>query len=192
MDYTFDIDPGPKVEIAVEGLKISRSQIKKNVPVYEENALDDDLLNEGRRNLLNYVQGLGYFDAKVTVKKNPVSTGEMRVTYDIDAGERHKLVRLAITGNKIFSEDLLRARMQIQSAGRFLAHGRYSQSLLSADVRNLIANPYRANGFLDVKITPKVEDNYQGKENDLGSRCRSRKVHRPGWGPCRSWATKPP
>ena len=86
VDYTFDIDPGPKVEIAVEGLKISRGQIKKNVPVYEENALDDDLLNEGRRNLLNYVQGLGYFDAKVTVKKNPVSTGEMRVTYNIDAG----------------------------------------------------------------------------------------------------------
>jgi outer membrane protein assembly factor BamA len=123
VDYTFDIEPGPKVEIAVEGLKISRGQIKKNVPVYEENALDDDLLNEGRRNLLNYVQGLGYFDAKVTVKKNPVSTGEMRVTYTIEAGERHKLVKLAITGNHIFSEDLLRARMQIQPAGRFLAHG---------------------------------------------------------------------
>ena len=168
VDYTFDIDPGPKVEIVVEGLKISRGQIKKNVPVYEENALDDDLLNEGRRNLLNYVQGLGYFDAKVTVKKNPVSTGEMRVTYNIDAGQRHKLVRLAITGNHIFSEDLLRARMQIQPAGRFLAHGRYSQSLLNADVRNLIANPYRANGFLDATITPKVEDNYQGRENDLG------------------------
>ena len=54
--------------------------------------------------------------------------------------------------------------MQIQPAGRFLAHGRYSQALLSADVRNLIANPYHANGFLDVKITPKVEDNYQGKQ----------------------------
>ena len=167
VDYAFDIQPGPKVEITVEGFKISRSQLKKNVPVYEENALDDDLLNEGRRNLLNYMQGLGYFDAKVTVQKNPASAGEMRVTYDIDAGERHKLVKLAITGNKSFSEEQIRSRMQIQPAGRFLAHGRYSQSLLNADVRNLIANPYRANGFLEVKITPKVEDNYQGKENDL-------------------------
>jgi outer membrane protein assembly complex protein YaeT len=167
VDYTFDIDPGPKVEIAVEGFKISHSQLKKNVPVYEENALDDDLLNEGRRNLLNYVQGLGYFDAKVTVQKNPVPTGELRVTYTIDAGERHKLLKLVIKGDKSFSEEQLRSRMQIQPAGRFLAHGRYSQSLLSADVRNIIANPYHANGFLDVKITPKVEDNYQGKKNDL-------------------------
>ena len=167
VDYAFEIQPGPKVEITVEGFKISRAQLKKNVPVYEENALDDDLLNEGRRNLLNYMQGLGYFDAKVTVQKNPASAGEMRVTYAIDAGDRHKLLKLAITGNKGFSEELIRSRMQIQPAGRFLAHGRYSQSLLSADVRNLIANPYQANGFLQVKITPKVEDNYQGKQNDL-------------------------
>ena len=167
VDYTFDIQPGPKVEIAVEGFKISRGQLKKNVPVYEENALDDDLLNEGRRNLLNYMQGLGYFDAKVTVKKDPVSTAEMKVTYNIDAGDRHKLMKLVLAGNKSFSDEQIRSRMQIEPAGRFLAHGRYSQSLLNADVRNLIANPYRANGFLDVKITPRVEDNFQGKENDL-------------------------
>lgn len=167
VDYAFDIQPGPKVEINVEGFKISHNQIKKSVPVYEENALDDDLLNEGRRNLINYMQGLGYFDAKVTMKKNPSSAGEMRVTYLVDAGDRHKLVKLQITGNKSFSEDLIRSRMQIQQAGRLLAHGRYSQALLNADVRNVISNPYRANGYLDVKITPKVEDNFQGKEDDL-------------------------
>jgi len=167
VDYAFDIEPGPKVVITVEGFKIGRTQLRKNVPVYEENALDDDLLNEGRRNLLNYMQGLGYFDAKVTLQKKPASAGEMRVTYDIDAGDRHKLLKLAIIGNKAFTEEQIRSRMQIQQAGRFLAHGRYSQSLLNSDVRNLIANPYLANGFLEVKITPKVEDNYQGKQNDL-------------------------
>ena len=167
VDYEVEIEPGPKVQIAVEGFKISKSQLKKNVPVYEENALDDDLLNEGRRNLLNYMQGLGYFDAKVTLQKDPASAGEMRVVYHIVAGDRHKLLKLAIIGEKSFSEELIRSRMQIQPAGRFLAHGRYSQSLLNADVRNLISNPYRANGFLDAKITPKVEDNYQGKKNDL-------------------------
>ena len=167
VDYTFDIDPGPKVEIAVEGFKISRCQLKKNVPVYEENALDDDLLNEGRRNLLNYMQGRGYFDAKVTVKKNPVSAGELRVTYVIDAG---RAAQAGEAGDHR-QQDLQRGTASIahaNPAGRTLsAHGRFSQSLLNADVRNLIANPYRANGFLDVKITPKVEDNYQGKENDL-------------------------
>ena len=151
VDYAFDIEPGPKVVITVEGFKISRSQLRKNVPVYEENALDDDLLNEGRRNLLNYMQGLGYFDAKVTLQKNPASAGEMRVTYDIDAGERHKLLKLAIIGNKAFTEEQIRSRMQIQPAGRFLAHGRYSQALLNATSATSSPTPICANGFLEVK-----------------------------------------
>jgi outer membrane protein assembly complex protein YaeT len=167
VDYVFEIQPGPKVEIAAEGFKISHGQLKKNVPVYEENALDDDLLNEGRRNLLNYMQGLGYFDAKVSQQKTTVSSDELRVTYVIDPGERHKLTRLVITGNKSFSEEQIRSRMQVQPAARFLSHGRYSQALLSADVRNIVANPYHANGFLEVKVTPKVEDNYRGNTNDL-------------------------
>jgi outer membrane protein assembly complex protein YaeT len=167
VDYSFEIDPGPKVDIAAEGFRISRNQLRKNVPVYEENALDDDLLNEGRRNLLNYMQGRGYFDAKVTMEKNTVSPDELRVTYKIDPGDRHKLAKVEIVGNKSFSEEQIRSRMQIQPAERFLSNGRYSQALLNADVRNLTANPYLANGFLDVKITPKIEDNYRGNQNEL-------------------------
>jgi outer membrane protein insertion porin family len=167
VDYAFEIDPGPKVDIVTEGFKISHSQIKRNVPVYEENALDDDLLNEGRRNLLNYMQGRGYFDAKVSQQQTSISANELRVIYSIDPGERHKLVKLEILGNKSFSQEQLRSRMQIQPAARFLSYGRYSQALLSGDVRNIVANPYRANGFLDVKVTPKVEDNYGGNKKEL-------------------------
>ena len=167
VDYAFDIQPGPKVQIIAEGFKIGHSQLKKNVPVYEENALDDDLLNEGRRNLINYMQGRGYFDAKVSQQKTSVSADELRVTYTIDADGRHKLAQLSITGNKSFSVEQIRSRMQIQPAGRFLSNGRYSQALLSADVRTIVANPYHANGFLDVKVTPKVEDNYRGNKNEL-------------------------
>jgi outer membrane protein insertion porin family len=168
VDYAFEIQPGPKVNIDAEGFKISHSQLKRNVPVFEENALDDDLLNEGRRNLLNYMQGRGYFDAKVSQQRISISADELKVIYTIDPGERHKLAKLEITGNKSFSQEQIRSRMQIQPAGRFLSYGRYSQSLLSADVRNIVSNPYHANGFLDVKVTPKVEDNYGGNKRELG------------------------
>jgi outer membrane protein insertion porin family len=171
VDYTFDISAGPKVNIITEGFKISRSVLKRSVPVYEENALDDDLLNEGRRNLLNYLQSRGHFDAKVGLKKNtPPGGGELHVVYDIDAGPRHKFVKLDITGNivgdKGFPEETLRARMQIQPAGRFFSHGRYSQALLNEDIRGL-EDLYRANGFQQVKITSSSQDDYQGKPRQL-------------------------
>jgi outer membrane protein insertion porin family len=167
VDYTLDIDPGPKVNIVTEGFHISRGVLRKNVPVYQENALDDDLLNEGRRNLLNYLESRGYFDAKVSVKKKAEASGkEMLVVYDIDAGERHKLLKVTLTGNQYFSEDQLRALMQVQPAGRFLSHGLFTEKLLHDDV-NSLEDLYRANGFEQVKITREVTDNYRGETNQL-------------------------
>ena len=168
VDYIFDVNPGPQVEIVTEGFKISHSVLKRNVPVYEENALDDDLLNEGRRNLLNFMQTRGYFDAKVTLqKRSGPDENALRVIYIVDSGPRHKLVKVEIIGNKMFSDDQLRSRMQVQPAGRVLAHGRYSQGLLNADIRLLEENPYRYNGFDQVKITPTVIDDYEGQANQL-------------------------
>lgn len=166
VDYTFNIDPGPVVEITVDGFRLSRRVIKKNVPVYEENALDDDLLNEGRRNLLDFLQTRGYFEAKIGIKKESPNPDRLRVTYVIDAGPAHKLVRVNIAGNQYFTDDLLRARMQVQPAGRLLSHGRYSQSLLGSDVRGL-KDLYTANGFAQVEIATDVIDNYQNVHNQI-------------------------
>jgi outer membrane protein insertion porin family len=171
VDYTFHIQPGPKVDIVTEGAGIKRSVLKKNVPVYEENALDDDLLNEGRRNLLAYLQSQGYFDADVGIKKHAdPAQNEMRIFYVIDQGDRHKLVKVTITGSMqnnlgFPAQDLLQ-RMQVQPAGRLFSRGRYSQKLLNEDIRGF-ENLYRNNGFQQVKITSKVEDNYQGQRDQL-------------------------
>jgi outer membrane protein assembly complex protein YaeT len=172
VDFTFRVVPGPKVEINVQGFKISRRNIRKYVPVYEEGALDDDLLNEGRRNLLDYMQTRGYFDASVGIRKHGESNGsDYQVTYVIDPGERYKLAAVDIaiaspTGNALFTAEDLRSRMQVQPAARFLSHGKYSTSLLNADVRNL-RDLYRSNGFRDVKIETSVDDKYRGKADQL-------------------------
>ena len=167
VDYTLEINPGPKVEILAEGFKLSRRVLRRNVPVFEENAIDPDLLNEGRSNLLNYLQSRGYFDAKVELKGPPSTSGnELQVIYAVNAGARHKLVRLDIAGNRYFRTEDLRQRMQVQPAGRVFAYGRYNQNFLTADVRGM-ENIYRANGFADVKITTEVIDDYQGRENDV-------------------------
>ena len=170
VDYTFDIVPGPKVEIAADGFKIRRGVLKQNVPVFEENAVDEDLLNEGRRNLLNYLQSRGYFDAKVGMKEHSDTTADLlQITYIIDPGARHRLVRIEFVGNKYFLTERLRARMQVHPAARFQSRGRYSQGLLNGDIHGL-EDLYRANGFQQVKINGTVIDDYEGRENDLALR----------------------
>jgi outer membrane protein insertion porin family len=170
VDYTFLIAPGPTVEIQVEGFKIRQSVLRKRVPVYEENALDDDLLNEGRRNLLDYMQTRGYFDATVGVKKQSEPTkNTLRAIYVVDPGIRHKLVKVIISGNKYFDQEALRSRMQVQPATRFVTHGRFSQSLLASDINGL-QELYRANGYRMIQIKSSVDDNYEGKERQLAVR----------------------
>jgi outer membrane protein assembly complex protein YaeT len=167
VDYTLEINPGPKVAIVAEGFNISRRVMRQNVPVFEENAVDADLLNEGRSNLLNYLQSRGYFDAKVELRGPPNPDGsELQIVYLVNAGARHKLAKVEIAGNHYFRTEDLRQRMQVQPAGRLFAYGRYSQRLLEADVRG-VENSYRANGFQNVKITPEVIDDYEGHENNL-------------------------
>jgi outer membrane protein insertion porin family len=166
VDYTFEIEPGPLVKINVEGFRLSRGTVKRSVPVYEEGALDDDLLNEGQRNLLNHMQARGYFDATVDLRReSDPQKNELRVLYQIVPGEKHKVAKVEITGNKYFSRaDDLRSAMQVQEASVLLLHGRYSQAMLRGDVRDL-ENKYRTNGFVQVKVDSDAKDEHRGHKN---------------------------
>ena len=135
VDYVLKVERGPVVEIAAEGFKLSQHVLKRLVPIYEEGAVDDDLLNEGRRSIQNHLQTLGYFDVTVTVNQHTTLDGRnVQIVYAINPGDRHKLAAIRITGNKFFSDELIRARMQEQAAGRVFSHGRYSEVLLKEDV----------------------------------------------------------
>jgi len=171
VDFTFQVDPGPIVLITAQGFHVSHSVLKREIPVYEENAVDDDLLNEGKRNLLNYLQTKGHFEAKVDIKKE-TDSNTLRVIYQIDPGPLHKLVLVDITGNKNFLDtSTLRSYLQVQAATRFLSHGRYSEALLRSDVGTL-EGLYKSSGFRDVKIATSVDDNYEGDRNRLAVHIR--------------------
>ena len=102
-------------------------------------------------------------------KRSDDAAGQLHIVYTIDAGARHKLVKLEITGNQYFLTEKLRPLLQMQPAGRLFANGRYNQRLLANDVRSL-ENIYRANGFAKVAVTSTVLDDYEGRENDIAVR----------------------
>jgi outer membrane protein insertion porin family len=167
LDYVFKAEEGPTVAITTEGAKISNRQLKKLVPVYQENSVDDDLLNEGRRNMRDYLQTKGYFDVDVEVERQPSpETDHLNIVYKIDPGVRHKLAAVRLEGNKYFDNDTIHERLAIQQSSILLPNGRFSQRLLAADL-TVIKNLYQANGFLDVKVAADLHDDYQGKEGQM-------------------------
>jgi outer membrane protein insertion porin family len=158
------VSAGPKVLIEATGAKVSRNRLKRLVPVFEEQAVDQDLLNEGSRDLTDYFQTRGYFDTKVTFALQPVQDGQLRIQYAIDRGERHKLVQLDIGGNRYFDLKTLRERMFVTPASTQVRRGRYSAAMLAHDL-GAISELYRANGFRDVKAVSQVRA--RGKRGDI-------------------------
>jgi outer membrane protein assembly factor BamA len=168
-----EVTEGPQVQLAVTGAKFSKGELKRLVPVYQEGAVDADLLEEGKRNLRERLERDGYFDAQVnyTTETKEVEGKEQKykgteevITYHIERGERHKLVGIEITGNHYFSTELLRSRLLVYGAA-FGSRGRFSRRLIEADAESM-HGLYDANGFLNAKVDGQILDNYKGKKGD--------------------------
>jgi outer membrane protein assembly complex protein YaeT len=163
-----DIVAGPLVNVRAEGARIGRGKLTQLLPIYQERSIDPDLLLEGDRNLAQYFQSEGYFEASVTHSVEGAENSPKRtITYTVHRGRRHKFVHLGIGGNRYFSHDTIRERLLMEPARlpRF-PHGRFNDSYLQQDVQ-AIRSLYASNGFRDVKVTPRVEDDYGGEEGHL-------------------------
>ena len=172
VDFTLDVSEGARVKVEVAGAKLSGGELKKLVPIYQEGAVDADLLEEGRRNIRERLEREGYFDANVEYTtavrevENKLWHGEEQViTYHIERGDRHKLVGIEVTGNHYFGRDLLFSRLQIYKAA-FGSRGKFSRRLLEND-RVSMEGVYRSNGFAAATVVAQVNDNYEKKEGDL-------------------------
>jgi outer membrane protein insertion porin family len=166
---TIRADGGPRVRIKAEGAKVSQGDLRRYVPVYEAETLNRDILVRGVRNLRDYFQDKGYFEVQIDFDTQQVNPDLEVVTYTITPGERHKLVKVAIQGNRYFDTEEIRSRMYLQPAGFIhLRHGRYSEGFVNRDVEAIEAL-YRANGFRDVRVTVKTVDDYRGVKGDVAA-----------------------
>ena len=164
---TLQIDAGPRIEVRTVGAKLSQKTIERYIPIFEEHAVDHDLLTEGAHNLRDYFQSEGYFDADVQFKEQNVVNDKAAIDYLINTGARHKLVAIRFDGNQYFTADTLRERMYLQTASLLqFRHGRYSENLMARD-ESSIRSLYQSNGFRDVKVDHEVVDNYQNKPGEI-------------------------
>jgi outer membrane protein insertion porin family len=158
LDYDFNANEGPLVKVDVEGIKLSKSRLRLLVPIYEEGAVDNDLIREGKSNIQDYLSQQGYFDATVTTRRVGIDTSSERVVFAVVRGVKHKVGSVTIVGNKYFDTDLLKERMQVQKADLYLRNGRYSPQLMKADEGAILAL-YRSNGFSSATISTSAKNN---------------------------------
>ncbi len=160
---TVAIDPGPQVHVEAAGAKLSRGRLRQLVPIYQEKSADRDLLVEGMRNLTDYFQLRGYFRSEVNFTARQEGAGRQVIAFRIVPGERYRLVRVQIDGNRFFDQSTIRERMNVLASTRLrYRRGRYSENLLARDL-DAITELYRSNGFRDARVSAEMIYDYDGK-----------------------------
>src|ERR1700681_1588424 len=128
-DIIIDAQPGPIVKVRVTGAKLSGlsflrgRQMKKLIPIFSEGTVDPDLVEEGRRNLIDFFQSKGYFDVKVTTNvQNQFSNVDL--VYQVDRESRHKVQTVGFRGNEHVEKDELIQQVAVKPHRFFLSRGK--------------------------------------------------------------------
>ena len=159
-DLNFQVDAGPLLSVSVMGARMFKRTIQRLVPIYEENSVDQDLVDEGRRNLLSYFESKGYFDATVDAHMDRQSDS-VSVVYQVNRGAKHQVEGVNFQGNHQFEDKQLLAFVPVKKGrsvfGHFFSRGKFSEDLIRKSV-NAITAAYKDAGFADVVVTPMVAD----------------------------------
>jgi outer membrane protein insertion porin family len=161
VDVAFDVTPSPKVSVQVTGAHVSSKTLRKLVPIYQENAVDQDLVDEGQRNLNSYFQTKGYFYATTTSRMMKEADG-VTVIYEVNRGSKYRETGVYFDGNRYLSDAKLKPKVYIKKGLPFM-HGTYSDQLLKKSVDS-ITQFYKDNGFSSVSVQTKV-DNFEPQIN---------------------------
>jgi outer membrane protein insertion porin family len=156
-NLTFEVQPGPVVSIKVQGAHVWKRTLKRLIPIYDENSVDKELVDEGGRNLVSYFQAKGFFDARVEARLEQTPEA-IHVIYDVKKDGKHRVDEIHIEGNHYFDDKELLARIPITKGHRLLlGHGKFSNDLLRKSIASL-TNLYKNEGFEKVKVQPQVRD----------------------------------
>jgi outer membrane protein assembly factor BamA len=162
-DLVIDARPGPIVKVHIKGAQLSafpflrERQMKKLIPIFSEAAVDPDLVEEGRRNLVDFFQSKGYFDTKVTASLQD-NDSHVDLAYTVDRGSRHRVASVEFRGNQHSSKDELVPQVSVKAHRPLpLSRGKFSDKLLRQSVTALTAF-YKNQGYEDVKVDADVVD----------------------------------
>lgn len=161
VEVSFKVEVGPVVTVRTVGARLTvipflaGRQMKKLIPIYSEGAIDQDLVEEGQRNLIDYFQKKGFYDAKVTTEFNK-QPDQILITYKIDRGKKHKVDRIFFQGNYALSANELLDQVTVKKS-HIWTHGSLSEKLLKQSAQNIEAL-YHDRGYEQIKVVPRTVD----------------------------------
>jgi len=161
VNVIFEVKELPIIrDLQFEGLKsVAESDVLKafrerRVGVSKENIYDPVKARNAIRVLKELLAARGHPNATITERRDEVSATSIAVTFDIDEGDRVRVVDIQFEGNSVFGDGKLRSQMKyVKEAGllsRIRGQDILDREKLEFDLRR-VDNYMRSKGYLQAR-----------------------------------------
>ncbi|MEJ2245278.1 MAG: outer membrane protein assembly factor BamA [Acidobacteriota bacterium] len=150
VDLTLDISDYGKVRVVVDGFKIDKNQLRRLLPVLTGEGIGEEILQEGKRNLKEYLENRGYSEADISVYEEEEDSVRV-LRYKIVPNKKSTVQYVRFEGNEAVTDRELLASLTMQPSS-FLRNTAYSVTRLNDDL-NSLKSVYESRGYLDARIS---------------------------------------
>lgn len=141
---------------AVQESDVLKEFREKRIGVSKEAIYDPVKARNATRLLRELLASRGYPNAKVTVEEEEVSATSVALTFNIDQGNRSRIIDIDFTGNEHFSDGELKAAMQyVKEHGlisRFKGQDILHLEKLQADLQRNVRSYMWSKGYFQARI----------------------------------------
>jgi outer membrane protein insertion porin family len=99
IDLTIDVVPGSRVTLRFDGGGIPSNRQEELVPVRREGSIDEDLLEDSKRRIEDYLGRNGHWKAQVSYERKPTAAG-LDLVFTIHEGPVFHVADVQILGNQ--------------------------------------------------------------------------------------------
>ena len=130
--------------------------------VSKETAYDPVKVNSSKRIIRELLAQKGHPNATIDAQVEEISQTSVAITFDVDEGDRVRVVEIDFEGNQVFSDGELRGAMKlVKEAGlitRFKGEDILHTEKLEYDLKANVVNHMRSKGYLESRtLDPRIE-----------------------------------
>ncbi len=153
IEVIINVEEYPVVEsVTFEGnKKYSDSALKEFVLLRKGSYYSEFLKNKVRRQITQKYTEKSYNNVSVDYKVDELGSNRVRVTIQIDDGEKIRVNKISFHGNKELTSKKLRKKMKTKTTNLFRS-GKFEQDQFDTDLQ-AIEDYYQEQGYINAKIT---------------------------------------
>jgi outer membrane protein insertion porin family len=148
VDLTIEVQPGPLVAVEFAGDPLPKGKIAELVPIEREGSIDQDILEDSARRIVDYLSQQGYWKADVPPPERKETDAGVTLVFHVSRGRLYRVAPggVEVRGNQSIPIEELRPLLRLTEGEPFIS------AKLGA-IESALKQVYRTRGFATAELS---------------------------------------